>query len=401
VRIAMGATRQLMADPNGATAGFELVVPALAAEAEALGLLTFEKERLLHRLGQLRTVKLQKLNHRKINRFSTAAYSSEMVGSQGLESLDIEHLQEANGSVAYSPAATAFFAQYVRPGDAAALAYLSQACQGGAAPMYFPIDIFERAWGLWNLGLTRLLEDQDFAKQVQLNLDYLTSSWLQQQGAGIAKGYSVCDSDDSSVTYEALIRWGRPLHDQSALLRYDSANDHFICFEHEAHPSLSANVHVFSALRADGCPLEFSAIQKILRFMATTRTPEGYWLDKWHTSPYYVTAHFVIACAGYIDEAVRLSIEWLIASQRPEGAWGLYGPTAEETAYALQALCAWRRAGYAVNREQLKRGAAWLAEHAQPPYPSQWIGKCLYSPDLVVRAAVLSALLLVEETLVG
>lgn len=267
--------------------------------------------------------------------------------------------------------------------------------------MYFPIDIFERAWGLWNLGLTQSLESRDFAKQVLPNLDYLTSAWLRQQGAGIAKGYSVCDGDDSSVTYEALIRWGRPLHDQPALLRYDSEIDHFICFEREAHPSLSANVHILSALRADGCPLEFPAIQKILRFMAATRTHDGYWIDKWHISPYYVTAHFVIACAGYVDEAVHLSVEWLVASQRSDGAWGLYGSTAEETAYALQALCMWRRAGHAIDNELLKRGAAWLAEHAQPPYPSQWIGKCLYSPDLVVRSAVLSALLLVEETLVS
>jgi halimadienyl-diphosphate synthase len=132
-------------------------------------------------------VKLEKLNHRKINRFSTAAYSSEMVGSQGLDSLDVEHLQEDNGSVAYSPAATAFFARYVRPGDAAALAYLYQACQDGAASMYFPIDIFERAWGLWNLGLTRSLESRDFAKQVlQFRLPYLglaqtTRCWHSQR----------------------------------------------------------------------------------------------------------------------------------------------------------------------------------------------------------------------------
>jgi hypothetical protein len=45
----------------------------------------------------------------------------------------------------------------------------------------------------------------------------------------------------------------------------------------------------------------------------------------------------------------------------------------------------------------LRRGAAWLAEHAEPPYPPLWIGKCLYCPVLVVRSAVLSALMLVAQ----
>ena len=398
-KITEGATRQLIADPNGATIGFELIVPALAAEAEALGQLTFQKERLLHRLHQLRSKKLQMLGDRHIDRFSTAAYSAEMVGKQGIDRLDVEHLQEDNGSIAYSPAATAFFAQYVRPGDAAALAYLSRACRNGAVPGIFPIDVFEHAWGLWNLGLTPLSELQGFVTEVVPNRDYLASAWFRQQGVGNAKGFSLLDSDDSSVTYEALLRWGQPLHDQAALLRYESEADHFICFEHEAHPSLSANVHILSALRADGCTLEFPAIQKILRFMAAARTSEGYWLDKWHISPYYVTAHFVIACAGYVDDAACLSVEWLVASQRFDGSWGWYRPTAEETAYALQALCVWRRAGHRVDREQLRRGAGWLAEHAAPPYPAQWIGKCLYSPDLVVQGAILSALLLAEEAL--
>jgi hypothetical protein len=32
------------------------------------------------------------------------------------------------------------------------------------------------------------------------------------------------------------------------------------------------------------------------------------------------------------------------------------------------------------------------------PYPPLWIGKCLYSPQLVVRSAAISALALVQAT---
>ena len=36
----------------------------------------------------------------------------------------------------------------------------------------------------------------------------------------------------------------------------------------------------------------------------------------------------------------------------------------------------------------------WLEEHMELTYPPLWIGKCLYSPQLVVRSAVISALML-------
>jgi halimadienyl-diphosphate synthase len=93
----------------------------------------------------------------------------------------------------------------------------------------------------------------------------------------------------------------------------------------------------------------------------------------------------------------RRAAEWLVASQRPDGSWGHFLSTAEETAYCLQALVIARRCGENVPAEVIDRGYQWLAAHADGPYPWLWIGKCLYSPDVVVRSAVLSALLLVEE----
>ena len=44
----------------------------------------------------------------------------------------------------------------------------------------------------------------------------------------------------------------------------------------------------------------------------------------------------------------------------------------------------------------LKNGARWLKENMDKPYPPLWIGKCLYSPHLVIRSAVLSALALTD-----
>ena len=66
-RIISGATRGLMADANGATVGFEMIVPTLVAEAERLGLITQQKDRLLGRLSKMRSQKLSILNGKKIN----------------------------------------------------------------------------------------------------------------------------------------------------------------------------------------------------------------------------------------------------------------------------------------------------------------------------------------------
>ena len=122
-----------------------------------------------------------------------------------------------------------------------------------------------------------------------------------------------------------------------------------------------------------------------------------FWFDKWHTSPYYPTAHAVIACAGYNDTLVEDTIQWILETQSLAGSWGYYMPTAEETAYCLQALTIWKRHGGQVPAEALRRGASWLAEHMEPPYPPLWVGKCLYCPVLVVRSAILSALALVAQ----
>ena len=42
-----------------------------------------------------------------------------MAGTDGKHMLDIENLQESNGSVGVSPSATAYFATYIKRGDEA------------------------------------------------------------------------------------------------------------------------------------------------------------------------------------------------------------------------------------------------------------------------------------------
>ncbi|RPJ47493.1 MAG: cyclase, partial [Chloroflexi bacterium] len=107
-RIAGGATQGLMADPNGATVGFEMIVPTLIAEAEGLGILQHQGDRILGRLTRLRQAKMARLNGYRVSRNLTIAYSAEMAGPDCQFLFDLENLQEPNGSVAHSPSATAY-----------------------------------------------------------------------------------------------------------------------------------------------------------------------------------------------------------------------------------------------------------------------------------------------------
>jgi halimadienyl-diphosphate synthase len=375
------------------TVGFEVIVPTLFDEAEALGIPLRHIYTDLGSVNRKRVTKLASLPGGMINRFVTLAHSAEMAGTDGLRLLDIERLQEVNGSVGYSPAATAYFALQVRPEDSAALAYLrSLPHADGGIPDVYPIDVFEVGWTLWNLSLLESLSDEVLSL-CQPHLDFLETAWNSKLGVGFGAGYTPKDGDDSSVVYEVLKHFGREVQVEP-LLGYE-LDDYFRCFALESNPSISTNIHILGALRRAGYALDHPSVQKIVSFLQSTQ----YWFDKWHISPYYPTSHAIIACAGYADELIADAVSWMLSTQNSDGSWGYYMPTAEETAYTLQALTVWGRSGHSVPVEVLQRGSDWLMEYADAPYPPLWIGKCLYTPPLVVRSTILSALALVAEEL--
>lgn len=389
-RIVGGATQGLQSDPNGATVGFEIIAPTLAVEAEKLGLIKNQGNRILGRLSKLRAKKIGFLENKMINRHVTMAFSAEMAGLDGEHMLDIENLQEENGSVAVSPSATAYYAACIRPGEETALNYLRSVIKDdGGMPNVAPFDVFEIAWTLWNLSLIPGLEKNG---RLQPHIDFLSNAWQPKRGVGFAAGYSVTDSDDTGLVYDTLLRFGKE-KDLASVLMYEE-KEHFRCFALEANPSISANIHVLGALGAAGLDRKNSSVEKVLRFLQKARGVNPYWVDKWHSSPYYATSHAIIACANVATDLVDEAVQWILQTQNRDGSWGTYISTAEETAYAIQALWFWNQNVAKVPENVLKQGARWLTEHIDQPYPPLWIGKCLYSPNLVIRSAVISALAL-------
>jgi halimadienyl-diphosphate synthase len=394
-RLSSGATRGLMADPGGSTVGFEMIMPTLLAEAQTLGILQSQENHILGRLSKKRAMKIALLQGKMISRQVTMAHSSEMAGPDAVHILDIDNLQDRNGSVASNPAATAYYAIQVRPGDEKALNYLRNVIVDNGAPYLSPFDIYERAWVLWNLALAAPFDDT-VMKSFRPHLDYLAKAWQPGGGVSFSVDFAPKDGDDTCISYELLSRFGYEV-DLEAVLSYEEA-DHFRCFTFEANPSISVNFHMMGALRQAGLEVGHPAVQKIIHFLQSTQIDGTFWFDKWHASPYYATTHAVIACSGFADDLAKSAVKWILQTQLRSGAWGFFPnmPTAEETAYCLQALSLWERSGHSLPENVLQRGKTWLIDHMDDPYPPLWPGKCLYSPDLIVRSAILSALKLVE-----
>ncbi len=397
-RITSGATSGLAADPNGATVGFEMIVPTLVAEAERLGIIKQQGGRILGRLSRLRDAKMAKLQGLNISRYITPAFSAEMAGDDKITLLDIGNLQENNGSVANSPAATSHFAMFVKPGDSHALAYLKNLNNlDGGIPFAAPFDIFERAWVLWNLILGDNSIQKEFILDFERHLQFLQSAWNPENGVGFSVSYTPCDGDDTSLTYEVLSLMGiQP--DNKPVQKYETET-HYICYPLEVNSSISVNAHVLGALKQAGFDSRHPSVKKVLNYLRINQYPDGFWLDKWHISPYYPTAHIIINSSEYENDFCEKAVDWILNTQQLSGAWGYFGvPTAEETAYCLQALEIWRRKGKKIPTTQLILGARWLEKNYEEALNQLWIGKVLYCPENVVRSAMLNALSMVRES---
>jgi len=335
----------------------------------------------------------------KVSRHITVAHSVEMAGRDKIELLDVENLQEVNGSIGNSSSATAYFASQIKPGDKQALHYLNQIVNthNGGASTLAPFETFERIWTLWNLSLANLEnKSQEVNTLFQEHLDYLNNHWSPGKGLGFSKTYSLTDSDDTAVGFELLTKFGKQ-NDIEALLEYEEEK-WFRCFQFEINPSVDVNIHALGALRQAGYDKKHPTINKIVSFLRSQRIAGNYWFDKWHVSPYYTTAHAVIYCKDYDEKLCQDSINWILSTQKSDGSWGFYNfSTAEETAYCIQAIQVWKKFGKKIPKERIELAKNWLLKNAEAPYPPLWIDKSLYCPELLVRSAILSALELAQE----
>lgn len=374
------------------TVAFELLVPQLLDEARELDL-PLPYERFAPVLA-LRDEKLRRIPFDALYaQPTTLVHSLEFLGRE-LDPERVGRLRGQNGSYGNSPSATAHVLAHAR--DERAERYLRRALDvslNGGAPTIYPFEVFERAWVLYNLSHAGC----DAA--VAPHLRYLAES-IGPDGVGMARGGLVPDCDDTAMVAIILARAGQEV--DLEILRPFEGEGWFTCFPYERNTSISVNARVLEALKAGAAPgdaRQAPRLAKLTRYLLAQRLAGRYWQDKWHVSPYYATAQVVLAAAGVADGLVAGTRDWLLETQRPDGSWGRYGGTCEETAYAMQALLTLAPGGDPVAGQALARGAVYLSERfADTDYPELWIGKGLYTPYAIVRSAVISALMLYQRT---
>jgi hypothetical protein len=333
----------------------------------------------------------------------TIVHSLEFLGDRA----DISGLRAAqgeNGAIGNSPAATAFY--YSLSGDTEGLAYLESCLSkyGGArAPVLYPCETFELLWAAYHLFLAGV----PVCDLITPENKSILSNALVNGGVSLSPSFPIPDADDTAVALMFLHELGEE-PDPIVLQSFALPEGNFASFRYERHSSVGVSLHVLHALlRVPGYPNRARTIDRLLDYLAFQQIGGLYWQDKWHISPYYATSHALCILkelpppqAARMKPLVQQARAWLRQTQNRDGSWGFHErPTAEETAYSLLALAARNKSELTAHDRascmaaaRYLRDAIAVSEDGNTLYPPLWIDKCLYTPSLVVRAVIASAL---------
>ncbi|GAB2662046.1 prenyltransferase/squalene oxidase repeat-containing protein [Nocardia goodfellowii] len=369
------------------TVGFELIAAYLSERLRSSGL-------AMAGLYELRELRAAKLAHFPGTATSagptTVLYSLEAAEGVIDTDLAVSHLSP-DGAMADNPAATA--AVWEATGNAGTLGYLCRAADStgdGGMPEVYPIDVFEPAWVLYHLHRAGL-RPPSAARQVALLRRRAAAMKPDRPGLGISRDFPVPDSDDTAMVANVLCAYG--FDDNGlleALLSFERPA-HFVGYPYERGTPVSANGRVLEALTRRGDRFQ-PQITKVTTFLFDTRRERAWWNDKWHLSPYYATAQAVFGLAATVPRELSRTWRWLVDSQHADGSWGMAGGQPEETAYAVLALDVLEICHGPAARESYQRAHRYLADHLPGnDFAELWIGKGLYTPPGVVRAAILAA----------
>ncbi|RKE17946.1 prenyltransferase/squalene oxidase repeat-containing protein [Streptomyces sp. TLI_171] len=306
-------------------------------------------------------------------------------------------LPAADGLLGSSPAATAaWLTAAPRSGERRqrAIEELTAVAHryGGLLPEAAPITVFERLW------VAAALARPGLPPVAVPTLRTWVDRIHHPEGVRGAPGLMV-DADDTAMTVLVAALVDRP-RDPAPLAPFDNGR-HYDCYLGEDTGSLSANAHAVQALQAhlghhpEQAEHRMPVVRRVADWMTDRQLPDGHWTDKWHASPYYVTERCVTALAATpgprARQAVRAAADWVLATQHRDGSWGIWGGTAEETAYAAKILL--RTPGIAPGHA-LDRAETFLHDTARTPehqHPALWHDKTLYAPDAMIQAEVLAA----------
>ncbi|GAA2606363.1 prenyltransferase/squalene oxidase repeat-containing protein [Actinomadura fulvescens] len=307
------------------------------------------------------------------------------------------------GTVGASAAATAAWLgeRGAQEADHPARRYLETAVSehGGPVSVATPITNFERAWALgWLIraGVPVAVPPALIGEMIRA---------LGPDGAPGGAGLPA-DADTTSGLLYALSLAGAP-QSPDVLWPYETET-HFCTWQGENGQSVTTNAHALEAfghyrelVPESGAAHRYAAaVRKSSRWLLSQQGADGSWHDRWHASPYYATACAALALGRFggtgAKRATGRAVDWVLATQHPDGSWGHWDGTAEETAYAIHVLRLCGN-GHSDETAAVDRGGAFLRSamwliHTPDGLPPLWHDKDLYTPLTVVRAAILGAL---------
>lgn len=371
----------------GASAGFEVLVPSLAAAGLAAGLCLPAWLASYEPARQRRLARLARLGRGLTTELSSAHYALEGWLDAGIPDERLAAWAADDGLIFGSPAATAAilrarpaWAQRV-PAATATLARLVAAGAGGIPPLV-PYDLFARIRVITALTAGGVIAPTD--PRLAPDLAAITAAWTEP-GIGFARGM-LPDADDTALALLALAGAGHPAPAR-CLLAYERPG-WIATYQDEGSPSATTNLHVLQATRL--LPAAEAARLRA-KLVAWLQDHGPIWGDKWHRSPAYATSTALAVLAPLVPDRLAATCQWVLATQQADGGWGQGRSTHEETALFLLGLCHYHAHVAPLPHEVLARGAAFLATAQPDPPPALWVGKVLYHPRPVVASLVLAA----------
>lgn len=305
----------------------------------------------------------------------------------------LDSLRRADGNIANSVSATVAWLQsgHHDPDMEKWLDYVVERFNG-LAPVVFPIDVLQTAWALLMLHPARdSIQQNEIApllRHLHKGLSEDGSAWCQH--SAIAP-----DGDDTCASLTVLGLYDQP-REPRQILKFEM-NDRITSWMDERTSSVSVNAHALEAALVN-LPTDYTQriVDKTTAYMIANRAADGGYHDKWHLSRVYPAHCVIMALKRHPHAATRAemkpSVAWLLQRQHADGGWGDEISSAEETALAVLALSGayWESDLSGV----IAKGKDWLDAHYDDPRPHKNIAKQLFTPDFIVEAEVLSAMLI-------
>lgn len=385
----------LISNESFFTAGFEFLIPNLIQKTG----LDLEDHPITKKLLSYQEKKLSMIPLEYIQNKKTPM----LFALEGLDNFDLspklDHFVEFNGSIATSPGTTAWYLSFNPHSDKIPeiITYLSDQYnpQNGSTTSFADYSLMNIPFVLYPLFKANIIVP-NYSKF----LEYILFNWTPQ-GVGHSPYFPMTDADDTALSLLLFNKFKLISDDDKknqSIKAYRKGN-YFVTYPWEIGSSNMVNLHVLDMYLESSIIDEERTIiiNQLLDFMDKQITvKDGIGGDKYHYSPYCQNAHAVLTLSKEYPEISCKLVDWFFNNQNKDGLWGIHGPSVEETAYAVMALCYYHLHAEKINIERLYKAIDYLLQE-NGQYQNLWLSKVAYTPIETVQAHILAALELYHQ----